>query len=88
MADLEQVQQMIPLITCEIYLCQGCQQVGFLVSMYLIWIFGVQVDSIEQLYQRNSVGPGNMSHCLDFVMRYIILITAFVVPQTTYNKAS
>ena len=31
----------------------------FLVSMYLIWIFG----SIEQPIKRNSVGPENMSHC-------------------------
>ena len=25
--------------------------------------FGVQIDSIEQPIKRNSVGPGNMSHC-------------------------
>ena len=31
--------------------------------MYLIWILVVQVDSIEQSIKRNSVGPGNMSHC-------------------------
>ena len=36
----------------------------FLVSMYLIWIFGVQNDSIEEPIKRNSVGPGNVSHCL------------------------
>ena len=25
--------------------------------------FGIQIDSIEQPIKRNSVGPGNMSHC-------------------------
>ena len=35
----------------------------FLVSVYLIWIFWVQVNSIEQPIKSNSVGPGNMSHC-------------------------
>ena len=34
-----------------------------LVSMYLIWIFGVQINSIEQPIKSNSVGSGNMSHC-------------------------
>ena len=32
-------------------------------SMYLIWIFGIQIDSIEQPIKSNSVGSGNMSHC-------------------------
>ena len=35
----------------------------FLVSIYLIWIFGVQIDSIEQPIKSNSVGSGNTSHC-------------------------
>ena len=35
----------------------------FLVSMYLIWILGVQIDSIEQRIKSNSVGSRDMSHC-------------------------
>ena len=35
----------------------------FLVSMYLIWILEVQIDSIEQPIKSYSVGSGNMSHC-------------------------
>ena len=31
--------------------------------MYLIWDFGVQIDSIEQPIKSNSVSPGDMSHC-------------------------
>ena len=34
----------------------------FFVSTYLIWIL-VQVDPVKQQIQRNSVGPGNVSHC-------------------------
>ena len=62
MANVEQTQKMIPFITCDISLCQYvCELV--LVSMYLMWIFGVQIDSIKQPIKSNSVGSGNMSHC-------------------------
>ena len=62
MANIEQTQKMIPFVTCEFPL----------VSMLANWFFGVdvldldfsvQIDSIEQSIKRNSVGPGNMSHC-------------------------
>ena len=62
MADIEQAQQMIPLITCEI-------SFGFYVSELVFGVdaldldFWVQVYSIEQQVKRNSVGPGNMYHC-------------------------
>ena len=62
MANIEQTQQMIPFVTCEISLGQHVGKLGFLVSMYLIWILGPNF-SIEQPIKRNSVGPGNMSHC-------------------------
>ena len=32
-------------------------------SMYLIWICGVQINSIEQPIKSNSVGSGDVSHC-------------------------
>ena len=63
MADIEQAQQMIPLITCESSFWLKCQRVGFLVSTYFILIFFVQINWIEQPIKSNSVGPGNMSHC-------------------------
>ena len=62
MAEIEQAQQMIPLITCEI-------SFGLNVSELVIGVdvldldFGVQVNSIEQPIKRNSVGPGNVSPC-------------------------
>ena len=32
-------------------------------STYLIWIFGVQVNSVKQPVKSNSVGSGHVSHC-------------------------
>ena len=49
MADVKQIQQMIPLITCEI-------------SLFHL-DFGVQINSIKQPIKSNSVSPGNTSHC-------------------------
>ena len=31
--------------------------------MYLIWIFGIQINSIEQPIKSNSMSSGDMSHC-------------------------
>ena len=59
---LNKAQQMIPLITCEISLCQCVCELVFGVNVFDL-DFGVQVDSIEQPIKRNSVFPGNMSHC-------------------------
>ena len=62
MADIEQAQQMIPFVTCEIsfgqYVCELVLGVNVLDLN-----FWVQVHSIEWPIKRNSVGPGNMSHC-------------------------
>ena len=44
------------------FLWWECRQVGF--RCRCIWFgFGVQIDPIELPIKRNSVGPGNMSHC-------------------------
>ena len=61
MADIEQAQQMIPLITCEISLCQYVCELVFGVDVFDL-DFGVQINSIEQPIKSNSVGSGNMSH--------------------------
>ena len=62
MDDVEQTQHMIPFITCEISLCQCVCELVFGVNV-LDLDFCVQIESIEQPIQRNSVDPGNMSHC-------------------------
>ena len=62
MADVKQIQQMIPLITCEILLVKNVSDLVFGVDV-LDLDFGVQIISIEQPIKSNSVGPGNMSHC-------------------------
>ena len=53
---------MVPLITCETSFGWGVGGLVFGVDV-LGLDFGVQVDLIEQPIKRNSVGPGNMSHC-------------------------
>ena len=62
MANVKQIQQMIPLITCEIPFGQDVCVLVFGVDVFDS-DFGVQVDSIEQPIKRNSVNSGNMSHC-------------------------
>ena len=62
MGNVKQAQQMIPFITCEIALGQYVCEMVFGVNVFDL-DFGVQVNSIEQPIKRNSVGPGNMSHC-------------------------
>ena len=62
MADVEQTQKMIPFITCEISLCQYVCELVLGVNEFNLDL-GVQIDSIKQPIKRNSVSPGNMSHC-------------------------
>ena len=62
MVNIKQGQQMIPIMACEIPFVKMSAS-WFLVSMYLIWIFGVQINSIEQPTKSNSVSSGKMSHC-------------------------
>ena len=62
MANIEQAQQMIPLITCEMSFGQNVSELVLGVDV-LDLDFWVQVDSIEQPINSNSVSPGNMSHC-------------------------
>ena len=46
MANVEQTQKMIPLIACEISLCQHVGKLGFGVDV-LDLDFWVQIDSLE-----------------------------------------
>ena len=62
MANVQQIQQMIPLITCEIYFGQNVSKLVFGVDVFDL-DFGVQINSIEQPIKSNSVGSGNVSHC-------------------------
>ena len=62
MANVEQSQKMVPLITCEISFCQYVCELVLGVNVFDL-DFGVQIDSIELPIKSNSVGPGYMSHC-------------------------
>ena len=65
MANIEQAQQMIPLITCEISLGQYVCELALGVNVFDLDL-GVQINSIKQPIKSNSVGPGNVSHCGTF----------------------
>ena len=62
MANIEQAQQMIPLITREISFGQNVSEVVFGVDVFDL-DFWVQINSIKQPIKCNSVGPGDVSHC-------------------------
>ena len=62
MANIEQAQQTIPLITREISLGQYVCELVLGVNVFDLDL-GVQIDSIKQPIKSNSVGPGNMCHC-------------------------
>ena len=85
MADVEQTQEMIPFITCEISLCQYvCELVLGVDALDLD--FGFQINSIIQPIKSNSVGSRDVSHSRASSIM-IILITA-LLSSNTYNKAS
>ena len=62
MANIEQGQQMIPFITCEIPLCQDVCKLILGVDVFDL-DFWIQINSIEQPIKSNSVGFGDVSHC-------------------------
>ena len=54
MADVEQTQKMIPLITCEISLCHYVCELVLGVNVFDLDL-GVQIDSIKQPIKSNHV---------------------------------
>ena len=62
MANIKQVQQMIPFITCEILLCQDVCKLVLGVDVFDLNL-GIKINSMEQSIKSNSMSSGNMSHC-------------------------
>ena len=62
MADVEQIQQMFPLIACETAFCQDVCKLVLGVNVFDL-DFGIQINSIEQPIKSNSVGSEDVSHC-------------------------
>ena len=89
MADVEQTKKIVPLVTCEVSLCQYVCDLVFGVNVSDLNL-GVQVDSVKQPIKRNSVGSWHMSHswtpafddhpdhCLDF-FKHVQLRHGFIV---------
>ena len=86
MANVEQTQKMIPLITCEISLGQYVCELFFGGSVFDL-DFGVQIDSIEQNQSRATLWVLETCLIVGLLPFMIILITASL-SSNTYNKAS
>ena len=84
MADVKQIQQMIPLITCEIPFGQNVCELVFGVDVFDL-DFGVQINSIEQ--SRATLWVLETCLIVGLLPLIIILITASL-SSNTYNKAS
>ena len=62
MFDVKQMEKIVPLITCEISLCQYVCELVFGVDTFDLNL-RIQIDSVKQPVRSNSVGSWNMSHC-------------------------
>ena len=62
MANVEQAQQMIPLITRETSFGHNVSKLVFGVDVFDSDL-GIQINSIKQSIKSNSVSPGNTSPC-------------------------
>ena len=82
MANVKQIQQMIPLITCEIPLCQDVCELAFGVDVFDLNL-RVQINSIEQ----PTLWVLETCLIVGLLPLIIILITASL-SSNTYNKAS
>ena len=62
MADVTQKEKIVPLITCEISLCQHVCELVFGVDILGLNLW-IQIDSVKQPLKSNSAGSGYVSHC-------------------------
>ena len=62
MADVEQMEKIVPLVTCEVPFGQDVCDLLFGVNVTDL-NFRIQIDPVKQTIQSNSVGSWNMSHC-------------------------
>ena len=62
MADIEQGQQIIPFIACEIPLCQDVCKSILGVDVFDLDL-GIKIYSIEQQIKSNPMSSGDVSHC-------------------------
>ena len=85
MANVEQTQKMVPLITCEISLCQYVCELVFGVNVFDLGL-GVHIDSIKQPI-RATLWVLETCLIVGLLTFMIILITASLSSKM-YNKAS
>ena len=61
MADVEKMNKIVPLVTCEITSGQNVCELMFVVNVPNLNL-GVQINSVKQRIQRNSLGSCHVSH--------------------------
>ena len=62
MADVQQTEKMVPLITCEDPFSQHVSELFFGVNIFDLNL-GIQINCVKQPVLSNSVGFGYVSHC-------------------------
>ena len=85
MANIEQTQQMVPSITCEVFLGKNVDKLVLGVDVFAL-DFGVQSDSIEQRIKRTLwvLATGLIVGLLPSMM---ILFTAWLSVDTCYEAS-
>ena len=84
MADIEQAQQMIPLITGKISFGQNVSKLVSGVDVFDL-DFGIQINSIKQPIKSNSV---SLETCLIVGLLPLMIMITASLSSNTYNKAS
>ena len=67
MANVKQMENIVPLITREVALCQYVCKLMLGVDIFDLNL-GVQIDSVKQPAKSNSVSSGHVSHCWTFAL--------------------
>ena len=89
MADVEQMEKIVPLITRKITFGQDVCELVFGVDVFDLNLW-IQIDSVKLPIKNNSVSPGNMSHCrtpaLDDHFNHCFVILKNVEHRTTSRR--
>ena len=86
MADVEQMKQIVPFVTCEITFGKNVCELMFGINVWNL-NSGIKINPVKQQIQRNSVGCWHTSHCgTSAFFDYHPFITASLSSKTN-NRA-
>ena len=87
MADVEQMEKIVPFITCEITFCQYVCNLVFGVDATSL-NFRIKINPVKQPIQSNSVGSAHMSHCRTPVFNYHLNHGFIVLKNVEHSTTS